>query len=532
VSQRRIRTRKHILLAILAILLAILAWSHLGEGVLVPDSSEATSRVAQPSRSSQVYYGPPHSIAVLPFNCARYPGVETDSDPGKDEVSGLPDVDPVLAYGLAESLQELLVQIPGLQVTATTSSFFFADSTEDLPVLAERLRVRHLLDGCIRRSGESLQVEMSVYDVRARTYPWLQSWDVLPDGLSELMNQIVAGAANEVRIGSGDGAPAAEWRFEVWRLMQEARFRYRQMDPAGLEHARAAYENVLQREPGFALAWLGLAEIYLQPAWPSPDNVPGYEHSRRAAKRALQLNPELAGAHLVLSRINRVHDWDFEQAREESRLALDLSSGDAAVLENASAIEFIFGRFQPAINLLERAISRNPVVLNLLLRLGLAYEFAGDYDQALVTYRQLLGLNPDYPGVYAFRARVKLAQSKPEAALDESEQELQPFWQRYAQILALDALGRFEESDPLLEAMTRENSHDAAFQLAEIHAMRDDIERAFEWLARAREQHDGGMSEILGNPLLGALHEDPRWLELVVQMGLTREPEAGALSPQ
>ena len=510
------------MLATLAILLAILAWSHRGELVLAPDSIEVTARVAQPSAPSQIYYGPPHSVAVLPFNCKRYPLDETESGASIDDASMLPDADPVLAHGLAGSVQELLVQTPGLQVTATISSFFFADSTAAMPVLAERLRVRHLLDGCIRQLDETLQVEVSVYDVRGGTYPWSLARDAPPEGVFELMNQIVSGAANEVRRGSADGAPvAAEWRFDAWLLVQEGHYRYREPDFAGLERARIAYESALDMEPGFAQAWLGLAGIYLQPAWMSPDDAPAYEHSREAARKALQLNPDLAGAHLLLSRISRVYDWDFGRSREESRLALDLLEGDAAVLENASAVEFIFGRFEPAINLLERAISRNPVVLNLLFRLGLAYEFAGDYDQALVTYRQLLGLNPDYPGVYAFRARVKLAQAKPESALAESEQELQPFWQRYARILALDALDRFEESDPLLEAMTRETSLDAAFQLAEIHAMRGEIDLAFEWLGRAREQHDGGMSEILGNPLLAPLHEDARWPELVSRMGLT-----------
>jgi serine/threonine-protein kinase len=519
VSQRRIRTRKHILLATLLILSGILAWSHRGEWVLAPGSHEATTRVAQPSTGSQVYFGPPNSIAVLPFNCVRYPVVERGSSAGEeasDEPSAAADADPMLAFGLAESLQELLVQIPGLQVTATTSSFFFADSAGDLPVLAERLKVRHLLDGCIRRIDKSLRIEASVYDVRAASYPWSQSFDAPVGEVFDLIHQIVASAANEVRPESGADVPAATaLSFNVWLQMLEAGHHYRQMDLPGLERARLAYENVLAAEPGFARAWLGLAEVYLQPVWQPPDDAPGYEHSRLAARKALQLDPGLAGAHLILSRISRIYDWDFEQALAEGRVALDLLEGDADVLENASAVEFIFGRFKPAINLLDRAISRNPVVLNKLLRLGLAYEFAGDYDQALVTYRQLLGLNPDYPGVYAFRARVKLAQAKPESALKEADQEVQPFWQRYARILALDALGRLDESNPELEAMIRENSHNAAFQLAEIHAMRGNVDLAFQWLERAREQRDGGMSELLGNPLLLSLHEDERWPELV-----------------
>jgi TolB-like protein/Tfp pilus assembly protein PilF len=517
-------------MAILLILSAVLAWTSRDQLVLAPGHVESMARVADPSLPSQVYFGPPNSVAVLPFNCRRFPAAVESGANGEErhDVRAAPDgTDPVIAFGMAETVIDELVRIRGLQVTAPVSSFFFADSTEPPPVLAERLKVRHLLDGCVSRNADSLQVDAGLYDVRARSVSWSRRFDVpLPDVFG-VIDQLTSGSAAEIREGAGgDARPTGTFPIAAWLQWAAGRWYARQSSPGSLEGAGLAYEKALEIEPDMANAWLGLAELYLLPAWKSPDDLPGFEHAREAARKALGRDPGLAPAHVVLSRISRVHDWDFGRAHEEGRQALDLLPGDADVLENAGAIEFIFGRFKSAINYLDRAIDRNPVVLNKLLRLGLANEFAGEYDQALVVYRQLLGLNPDYPGAYAFRARVKLNQGKAESALTEAELETQPFWRRYALILALDALDRFTESDPLLEALIREDSHDAAFQIAEIHSMRGDFDAAFEWLERAREQHDGGMSEILGNPFLAALHSDDRWPGLVDRMGL--RPSGGA----
>jgi TPR repeat protein len=104
--------------------------------------------------------------------------------------------------------------------------------------------------------------------------------------------------------------------------------------------------------------------------------------------------------------------------------------------------------------------------------------------------------------------------------LRESGQEADPFWRRYAEILALGAAERTREAGLLLERMISEDGAYAAFQLAEIFAFEGQVEQAFEWLERARQQRDPGLSALLGNPLLQSLHEDPRWAALLENLDL------------
>jgi len=154
------------------------------------------------------------------------------------------------------------------------------------------------------------------------------------------------------------------------------------------------------------------------------------------------------------------------------------------------------------------------------LQLGLLQEFSGQYDEALSSYRQIISLNPDFPGVRAFRARVKIIQDKPESALKESGLEVDPFWKRYSMILAYSALGRDDEALPLLDQMIAADGERSAYQVAEILSFRGAVDPAFDWLQRAYEQKDGGMSEVIGNFFLNNLHADTRWAGFLNQMGL------------
>lgn len=486
-----------------------------------PAPGESRVRLAPAGARNHIYYGPSNSIAVLPLNCARFDLAQDGTDDGKDgaEAGNTESGDPVQAYGLAELLIELLVKNSNLQITSATSSFYFADSVEAPRVLAERLRVNHLLYGCIRAGDDDLDIGMRLFDVQAQDSQWSQGFTGPQDQVLAFIEQI----SKEVSEVAGQQAVPADSAFGSALALQhylQGRFFYRSRGLKNLEKAETAFRRVLEINPASAPAWLSLAQVFLEPAWPGTADSPGFEQAREAALKALELDPGLGGAHLVLSRISRIYDWDWPVARQHAQKALDLQAGKADILANASLNEFIFGEFEQAVALLESAISRDPLQLQHLLRLGLAHEYAENYASALIAYRQLLGFNSDYPGAHAYRARVKLAQKKYPSALAEAELEQNPFWGRYARILSLIALGRGVDADPLLEAMKLENAGDAAFQIAEIHAFRGDADIAFEWLERAFEQRDGGMSEMIGNHFLASLTEDERWKDLLVKMDL------------
>jgi TolB-like protein/Tfp pilus assembly protein PilF len=493
--------------ASIAVLLALFTWFLRDHIPVFPGGvNEAPGEKTTLARP-QIYYGPANSIAVLPFTCTS-PGFASGSgdSPGSEPVG-----DPALADGIAESLIDLLAGIPSLQVTSSNSSFFFQDKDLALPVLAERLKVRHVLEGCARMTAGGIEISARLMDVKARKEKWSKSYDGRLDEVFAIQDEITAAAAVVGKAPIKDAPGARVMDPQAWLLFIEGRYKYRLRGPDKLREAETAFKRVLDVEPEFAPAMLGLARVYMDPVMVAAQGRAGIERAREMIFAALRLEPELAGAYLELSRIRRAVDWDWQGSAEAAQKALELQAGNADVLSNASTTLFTLGKFDPAVFLLKEAIKRDPLVLQHLQRLGLLYEFSGKYEEALLAYQMLLGLNPDYPAVHAYRARVMLARSRPEAALEEAEKEQNPFWRRYARILSLTALDRPDEADSLLQQMIIENGNDAAYQLAEIYAFGGDVGEAFSWLDRSYRQRDGGMSELIGNYFLFNLGSDARW---------------------
>lgn len=495
--------------AFIAALLALLVWSFRDHITLIPGGSDQAPRGHIAEARTKIYYGPANSIAVLPFTC-NVAGSVT-----------LPMDDPALAEGFAQSLIDLLTSIPGLQVSSSNSSFFFRDRDANLPIIAERLKVRHILEGCVGKNAEGIEVHARVYNVYSKSEKWSKSFAGSLGEVFGIQDEIAAAAANAVGVGQSNAASTARVIDpQAWLLFLEGRYLLGLRGLDNLKKAESAFESALDMEPEFAPAMLGLARIYLDPAMVATRGPGGIEQAREAALGALVLDPQLAGAYLELSRIRRTIDWDWQGAWEAAQKALEFQAGNADVLSNASTAAFTLGQFDVAETLLQEAIKRDPLVLQNLQRLGLLYEFSGKYEDALMAYRMLLGLNSEYPAVHAYRARAMLARSMPEAALEEAELEQQPFWRQYARILSLTALERTGEAELLLQQMIDENGNDAAFQIAEIYAFAGADDQAFEWLDRAWRQRDGGMSELLGNYFLLGLENDDRWQELLARMRL------------
>ena len=495
--------------AAIAILLALLTWSVRDRITWLPEGVEPSGDGQVIEARHQVQFGPVNSIAVLPFRCTA---------------SELPDGagnDPVLAQGFAQSLIELLIGNPGLQVTAANSSFFFQDEKLNLALVGERLKAMHILHGCAVRTPQGIAVNARLINLRSNKQKWSGNYSGAVADIFSFQDQVAAGAANAVRAGLGAGvrgAPVID--SQAWLSFIEGQHLQRLGGPDNIHQAEAAFKAVLDTEPEYAPAMLGLTRVYLAPSMMAALGPDAIGQARSSANRALQYDPELAGAYLELSRISKAIDWNWRAALETARQALKFEPGSAEVLSNASSALSTFGQFEQAISLLNEAVKRNPLVLQNQQRLGLLFEYAGNYKDALLAYRVLLGLNPDYPGLHAYRARAMLAMSLPEQALEEASQEKIPFWRDYARILSLSALERTGEAEDLLQKMITSHGHDAAFQIAEIYAFSGDADQAFAWLDRAYQQRDGGMSELIGNYFLSRLHQDKRWQGLLLRMKL------------
>ena len=496
------------LLFLLLAALAWLAWARFHGG---PPASARQPEAPGGSGVRQVYYGPPNSLAVLPFDV---------SVGGQEQAAQ--------AEGFADEILESLIGMPALRPTARSSSFFFRGGGGDLRVIAERLQSAHLLRGEWRGEDEGVVLALSLYDARENRETWRKEYSARLPGLLDMRGAICADIVAALPVPApSEPCPVAAVDPQAWLHYVEG---LRHADPSGerdLPRAAKALRSALEADPAYAAARLRLAEIWLHPAW-SPGDADGdaVTEAREAVQQVLDDDPAAARAWGLLSYIRHRYDWDWPGAVDAGRRAVVLRAGDAGILGVASLAMSTVGEFGEAQDLLEESVRRDPLNLGSRLRLGLLQEFRGDYEAALASYRQVLALNPDYPGGHAYRARVKLLQGKFDSALRESEQESDPFWRRYAAILALSAQDEPEQAQPMLQDMIAETGAFAAFQIAEILAFGGDVDGAFDWLGRAYAQRDSGLASTVGNRFLENLHADGRWPEWLARLGL---PEWGAL---
>jgi adenylate cyclase len=167
-----------------------------------------------------------------------------------------------------------------------------------------------------------------------------------------------------------------------------------------------------------------------------------------------------------------------------------------------------------------RAIELDPLVTAGYNNLAILLMAMGELDEAQAAARHILSLSANQPGAHSIISRCLLLQGKPEAALAEAGREGDPVFRGQVMILALDALGRREEADRLLQKYVEDYKDPAAVQVATIYAHRGNVDEAFAWLDHAYEMRDGGLSEMLMEPMYACLHDDPRWPAFLQKMGL------------
>ena len=152
--------------------------------------------------------------------------------------------------------------------------------------------------------------------------------------------------------------------------------------------------------------------------------------------------------------------------------------------------------------------------------LGLRAYYAGQLDLAIAAYEKALELNPGDPSAHYLLSLVYLARSEPQQALAEVQQQPRGAGRYVGEALAYTALGRKQEADAALKTLVSNYPNEAAYQIAEVYAVRGELDRAFEWLEMARTQRDAGLSAIVGDPLLKNLRADPRYAAFLKKMRL------------
>jgi tetratricopeptide (TPR) repeat protein len=307
---------------------------------------------------------------------------------------------------------------------------------------------------------------------------------------------------------------------EAQRLMFLGRFFLDRTTKKETVRAIGYFKEALAVESGYALCWAELGRAYSIQAgrgWVPVEQ--GFELSRKAAQRSLELEPKLAEGYAQLGRIQLVYDWDFNEAEESYRRALELAPGSSSVLDGASVLAYKLGRLDEALKLSRQVLVHDPLSAAFWHNLGLACHAAGRLAESEKAFRRALDLAPQRIVSAALLALVLLDEGRTDQALAEAAKEPDEFWRQWSLSIIYTVCGRSDKADEALRTLTEKYSEGNAYQIAEVYSMRGELDDAFEWMDKALYEKDPGVTHSMVNPRFRSLHRDPRWSTFLKKVG-------------
>jgi TolB-like protein/Tfp pilus assembly protein PilF len=448
-------------------------------------------------------------IVVLPF-------VNTSPDPDQEYFSD----------GLSEELLNLVSDVPGTAVVSRTTAFSFKGKDVTIAEVAERLRVTHVLEGSVRKSGDHIRVTARLVDAAEDRQLWSDSWDRTLGDIFDLQDEIAAKVIDALKVTLLGGVPtSARTDPGAYTFYLRGRQLFREGSRASLLEAVAAFRKALNIDPNFVPAWIGLGSSYSNLAGarglPQPE---AYREAEAAARQALAIDPDSAAAYAGLAWVAIKSDGDFAAAARSLRHALSLAPKDTRVLNAAAELLRHLGRIEDSLAVYEWLLSKDPLSPTLLNNLALAHFTVRELPAAEDRLEETLDLSPDMFLARVLLARVYFRQGRLRAALDETQritkQTGDEAFALIGEAFAYRELGRAAEGMQALTLLEQKHSGYASI-IGLIHADQRRVEPAITWFERAYELDGADTIALLKfNPWLLIPADHPRWLALQERAGV------------
>jgi serine/threonine protein kinase/TolB-like protein len=444
------------------------------------------------------------SIAVLPF---------VDMSEKKDQG--------YFSDGLSEELITLLAQIQDLQVIARTSSFHFRNRDVSLKEIARTLGVAHVLEGSVRRAGNTVRVTAQLIRTDDGVHLWSQSYDRDLKDIFQVQDDIAAAVVSSLKLkllamGSDPDRSDSPDAYNQFLLARQFGRRGNLEDS---ERAVAAYRQAIALDPNYAAAYAGLSFSETAIA-NSTQDAARFALAHDAAEKALQLAPQFVDAYRARA-LFRLETLDFAGARADSETALTLAPGESAVQSLYGAQIAAFGKIPQAITAMQKAIDLDPLSGYAWANVGLFQTATHDYPAARQSIERALAINPTADSMHFALGQLDLLQGRLTEAQTEFQKQSAEGNRRMGVAMVEYASGHDKQSQSALKELIAKNAGDMAYQVAGVYAWRGEKDKAFEWLERAYQQRDSGLNGIAWDPLLSSLKGDSRYGALLTKLQLS-----------
>jgi serine/threonine protein kinase/tetratricopeptide (TPR) repeat protein len=464
-----------------------------------------------PARVSKII----DSIAVLPFE-------NTAGDPEHEYLSD----------GIAGSLINILATIPKLRVMARSTVFRYKGHNIDPQAIGRELNVRAVLTGRVMQSGGSLRIGAELVEVGTGTQLWGAQFDRKPGDIFVVQDEISNEISEKLRLQLTRKEKKRLTRHhtenaEAYQLYLKGRHHWNQWTEEGFYKAIEYFQQAVEKDPGYALAYTGVADSYVLLGWNSylpPKEA--FPKGKAAAMAALKLDPDLAEAHTPLAAVLWLHDWQWEEAQAEFKRSLELCPTYATANHWYADYVMTMGRHEEAMDRMKKTQDLDPLWLIINVAVGWAFYHARRYDEAIEQLRRTIDLDPNYPMTYWLLGLLLRKTGSYELAITEGEKGVKlsggsPLM-RAALAHTFGAAGKTAEARQILDDLTKlaKQKYVASYIFAGIHIGLGENDRALEYLEKSYEEHSHWLIYLHIDPSMDGLRNNPRFQDLLRRVGL------------
>ena len=424
--------------------------------------------------------------------------------------------------GLSEELLDLLAKTEGLEVIARTSSFYFKGKQVTIAEIANTLHVAHLLEGSVRKAGNTMRVTAQLIRANDGVHLWSDTYDRDFKDVFKVQDEIAAAVVKALQIKllpTAIKAQSAPSNTDAYSLYLRGQYFARRASDVDVERGIVNLKQAIALEPGFAPAHAELASAYVYAGTFGLGEEGTLVLARAEADEALRLDPTLRSARNVRTNLAML-SWQWARARAQLDEAVASGPRDPDALFRRGQLARALGHSEEALAYYHQAMQLDPLGVISHIQLAMLLDGLRRPDDARAAAEAALAINPTATKAYLLIGLLELNAGHLDAASDAFEHETGEYYRLEGQAILAFAKKHMAESDAALGRLIAAYPTTAGVQIAQAYAYRGERAKAIDWLDRAAEHYDPGLINVKTDPLFASLHGDARYRALLRRMNL------------
>ena len=405
------------------------------------------------------------------------------------------------------------------------SSFRFKDRKDDSKTIGEKLGVRTLLEGTVRKQGDRVRIVAELINAADGIELWTRTFDRELKDIFAVQEEIANAVAASLKITLlGENKPSttnsATKNTDAHNayLLGHHYFYRRNLDD--YRRAVSHFDEAIRLDPDYAVAYAQRSEAWTMIGDLSGTGKTAWPKARADAEKAVAIAPALAEAHAALGWVRFFTEWKFSEGLSELERAIELSPANPTANDLLARVIVYLGKLDEAEKQARKAVELDPLAPTPQNNLARILFFKGKLDEADATARKAAELQPTAASSRRWQVLVAVQRGDGETALREAQLEPDEGYRRFLLALAHYVRGNRPAADAALADLIANGRDQLAYQIAQVYAVRGETDKAFEWLQTSFDNHDTGTLGLLVDPLLRALRDDPRYKNLLAKLAL------------